>query len=146
MDLSNNNYFGTSGRSIIQGGLGDASYNAYGTLTQADLYPSNKDLEMELRRLETLPASGNAPVNVITTYLSAINSFYDKQIQNLTGLKTNTFTKDSIEDIYSIKTKQPTFFTYDNTYNNEYQCQDSITGNSAFKDCGPAAYYEIPKF
>ena len=146
MDLSNNNYFGTSGRSIIQGGLGDASYNPYGTLTQADLYPSNKDLEMELRRLETIPASGNAPVNVITSYLSAINSFYDKQIQNLTGLKTNTFTKDSIEDIYSIKTKQPTFFTYDNTYNNKYQCQDSITGNSAFKDCGPAAYYEIPKF
>jgi hypothetical protein len=146
MDLSNNNYFGTSGRSIIQGGLGDASYNAYGTLTQADLYPSNKDLEMELRRLETIPASGNAPVNVITSYLSAINSFYDKQILNLTGLKTNTFTKDSIEDIYSIKTKQPTFFTYDNSYNNEYQCHDSITGNSAFKDCGPAAYYEIPKF
>jgi hypothetical protein len=146
LDLSNNNYFGTSGRPINQGGLGDASYNPYGTLTQADLYPSNKDLEMELRRLETLPASGNAPVNVITSYLNAINSFYEKQIQNLTGLKTNTFTKDSIEDIYSIKTKQPTFFTYDNTYNNEYQCQDSITGNSAFKYCGPSAYYEIPKF
>jgi hypothetical protein len=115
-------------------------------LTQADLYPSNKDLEMELRRLETLPASGNAPVNVISSYLNAINSFYEKQIQNLTGLKTNTFTQDSIEDIYSIQTKKPTFFTYDNTYNNQYQCQDSITGNSAFKYCGPAAYYEIPKF
>lgn len=146
IDLSNNNYFGTSGRSIIQGGLGDASYNPYGTLTQADLYPSNKDLEMELRRLETLPASGNAPVSVISSYLNAINSFYEKQIQNLTGLKSNTFTQDSIEDIYSIKIKKPTFFTYDNTYNNEYQCQDSITGNSAFKYCGPAAYYEIPKF
>ena len=146
IDLSNNNYFGTSGRSVIQGGLGDASYNPYGTLTQADLYPSNKDLEMELRRLETLPASGNAPVNVISSYLNAINSFYEKQIQNLTGLKTNTFTQDSIQDIYSIQTKKPTFFTYDNTYNNQYQCQDSITGNSAFKYCGPSAYYEIPKF
>jgi hypothetical protein len=146
IDLSNNNYFGTSGRSIIRGGLGDASYNPYGTLTQADLYPSNKDLEMELRRLETLPASGNAPVNVISSYLNAINSFYEKQIQNLTGLKSNTFTQDSIQDIYSIQTKKPTFFTYDNTYNNQYQCQDSITGNSAFKYCGPAAYYEIPKF
>jgi hypothetical protein len=146
IDLSNNNYFGTSGRSIIQGGLGDASYNPYGTLTQADLYPSNKDLEMELRRLETIPSSGNAPVNIISTYLNAINSFYEKQIQNLTGLKSNTFTQDSIEDIYSIKTKKPTFFTYDNTYNNEYRCEDSITGNSAFKYCGPSAYYEIPKF
>jgi hypothetical protein len=146
LELSNNNYFGTSGLSIIQGGLGDASYNPYGTLTQADLYPSNKDLEMELRRLETIPASGNAPVNIISSYLNAINSFYEKQIQNLTGLKTNTFTQDSIEDIYSIQTKKPTFFTYDNTYNNQYQCQDSITGNSAFKYCGPAAYYEIPKF
>ena len=146
LELSNNNFFGTSGRSIIQGGLGDASYNPYGTLTQADLYPSNKDLEMELRRLETLPASGNAPVNIISSYLNAINSFYEKQIQNLTGLKSNTFTQDSIEDIYSIKTKQPTFFTYDNTYNNEYQCEDSITGNSVFKYCGPSAYYEIPKF
>jgi len=146
LELSNNNYFGTSGRSIIQGGLGDASYNPYGTLTQADLYPSNKDLEMELRRLETIPASGNAPVNIISSYLNAINSFYEKQIHNLTGLKSNTFTQDSIEDIYSIKTKKPTFFTYDNTYNNEYQCEDSITGNSAFKYCGPSAYYEIPKF
>ena len=146
LELSNNNYFGTSGRSIIQGGLGDASYNPYGTLTQADLYPSNKDLEMELRRLETLPASGNAPVNIISSYLNAINSFYEKQISNLTGLKSNTFTQDSIEDIYSIKTKKPTFFTYDNTYNNEYQCEDSITGNSVFKYCGPSAYYEMPKF
>ena len=146
LELSNNNYFGTSGRSIIQGGLGDASYNPYGTLTQADLYPSNKDLEMELRRLETIPESGNAPVNIISSYLNAINSFYEKQISNLTGLKSNTFTKDSIEDIYSIKTKKPTFFTYDNTYNNEYQCEDSITGNSVFKYCGPSAYYEMPKF
>jgi len=146
MDLSNNNYFGTSGRAINQGGLGDAGYNPYGTLTEADLYPSNKDLEMELRRLETIPASGNVPVNIITSYLNAINSFYEKQIQNITGLKSNTFTQDSIEDVYSIKTKKPTFFTYTNTYNNTYQCQDSITGNSIFKYCGPSAYYEIPKF
>jgi len=146
IDLSNNNYFGTSGRSIIQGGLGDATYNPYGALTQADLYPSNKDLEMELRRLETLPASGNAPVNVISSYLNAINSFYEKQIQNLTASKSSTFNQETINDIYSIKTIKPTFFTYDNTYNNEYQCQDSITGNSAFKYCGPSAYYDVPKF
>ena len=146
LDLSNNDYFGTSGIPVRRGGLGDASYNPYGTLTQADLYPSNKDLEMELRRLETLPASGNVPVNVISTYLNAINSFYEKQIQNLTNTRSSTFSQTPINDIYSIRTMRPTFFTYDHSTNNDYQCEDSITGNSAFKYCGPSAYYEIPKF
>ena len=146
IDLSNNDYFGTSGIPVRRGGLGDASYNPYGTLTQADLYPSNKDLEMELRRLETLPASGNVPVNIISTYLNAINSFYEKQIQNLTNTRSSTFSQTPINDIYSIRTMKPTFFTYDHTTNNDYQCEDSITGNSAFKYCGPSAYYEIPKF
>jgi hypothetical protein len=146
IDLSNNDYFGTSGIPIRRGGLGDASYNPYGTLTQAELYPSNKDLEMELRRLETIPASGNVPVNIISTYLNAINSFYEKQIQNLTNTRSSTFSQTPINDIYSIRTMKPTFFTYDHTTNNDYQCQDSITGNSAFKYCGPSAYYEIPKF
>ena len=146
LDLSNNDYFGTSGIPVRRGGLGDASYNPYGTLTQADLYPSNKDLEMELRRLETLPASGNVPVNVISTYLNAINSFYEKQIQNLTNTRSSTFSQTPINDIYSIRTMIPTFFTYDHSTNNDYQCEDSITGNSSFKYCGPSAYYEIPKF
>ena len=146
LDLSNNDYFGTSGIPVRRGGLGDASYNPYGTLTQADLYPSNKDLEMELRRLETLPASGNVPVNVISTYLNAINSFYEKQIQNLTNTRSSTFSQTPINDIYSIRTMRPTFFTYDHSTNNDYQCEDSITGNSSFKYCGPSAYYEIPKF
>lgn len=144
LDLSNNDYFGTSGRPIIQGGLGDASYNPYGSVAQSELYPSNKDLEMELRRLETIPSSGNVPVNVISTYLNAINNFYEKQIQNLTASKSNQ--QETINDIYSIKTIEPTFFTYSNNYNNDYKCEDSITGNSAFKYCGPSAYYEIPKF
>jgi len=146
IDLSNNDYFGTSGIPVRRGGLGDASYNPYGTLTQADLYPSNKDLEMELRRLETIPASGNVPVNIISSYLNTINSFYEKQIQNLTNTRSSTFSQTPINDIYSIRTMKPTFFTYDHTTNNDYQCQDSITGNSAFKYCGPSAYYEIPKF
>jgi hypothetical protein len=146
IDLSNNDYFGTSGRPVSQGGLGDASYNPYGTLTLPDLYPSNKDLEMELRRLETIPSSGNVPVNVISSYLNTINNFYEKQLQNLTSSKTNSLNQESINDIYSIKTMKPTFFTYDNTYNNEYQCEDSVTGNSAFKYCGPSAYYDVPKF
>ena len=145
-ELSNNDFFGTSGIPVSRGGLGDASYNPYGTLTQADLYPSNKDLEMELRRLETLPASGNVPVNIISTYLNAINSFYEKQIQNLTTTRSSTFSQTPINDIYSIRTMKPTFFTYDHSTNNDYQCENSITGNSAFKYCGPSSYYEIPKF
>ena len=146
VELSNNDFFGTSGIPVSRGGLGDASYNPYGTLTQADLYPSNKDLEMELRRLETLPASGNVPVNIISTYLNAINSFYEKQIQNLTTTRSSTFSQTPINDIYSIRTMKPTFFTYDHSTNNDYQCENSITGNSAFKYCGPSSYYEIPKF
>ena len=146
VELSNNDFFGTSGIPVSGGGLGDASYNPYGTLTQADLYPSNKDLEMELRRLETLPASGNVPVNIISTYLNAINSFYEKQIQNLTTTRSSTFSQTPINDIYSIRTMKPTFFTYDHSTNNDYQCENSITGNSAFKYCGPSSYYEIPKF
>ena len=146
LELSNNDFFGTSGIPVSRGGLGDASYNPYGTLTQADLYPSNKDLEMELRRLETLPASGNVPVNIISTYLNAINSFYEKQIQNLTTTRSSTFSQTPINDIYSIRTMKPTFFTYDHSTNNDYQCENSITGNSAFKYCGPSSYYEIPKF
>ena len=102
---------------------------------------------MELRRLETLPSSGNVPVNVISTYLNAINTFFEKQIQNLTSTRSSTFSQTPINDIYSIRTMKPTFFTYDNTSNNNnYQCENSITGNPAFKNCGPAAYYEIPKF
>lgn len=146
ININNNDYFGTSGRPISQGGLGDASYNPYGTLTHEDLYPSNKDLEMELRRLETIPSSGNVPVNVISSYLNTINNFYEKQIQNLTNSKSIALNEEPINDIYSIKTKKPTFFTYNNTYNNEYQCEDSVTGNSAFKYCGPSAYYDVPKF
>ena len=138
--------FDISSSKVMLGAIDEGSYNPYGTVAQLDLYPSNKDLEMELRRLETIPSSGNVPVNVISTYLNAINNFYEKQIQNLTGSKSNTFNQETINDIYSIKTIKPTFFTYTNTYNNEYQCQDSITGNSAFKYCGPSAYYDVPKF
>ena len=147
LELSNNDFFGTSGIPVSRGGLGDASYNPYGTQTSSELYPSNRDLEMELRRLETLPSSGNVPVNVISTYLNAINTFFEKQIQNLTSTRSSTFSQTPINDIYSIRTMKPTFFTYDNTSNNNnYQCENSITGNPAFKNCGPAAYYEIPKF
>ena len=131
-DFSNNDYFG------------DASLNAYEI--QPTLYPNNKDLEMELRRLETIPSSGNAPVSVISTYLNAINSFYDKQVQNLTGPRDHTFNQELVFDNNTLETKTPTFFTYDKDENNKYECIDSITGESAFKYCGPSAYSNTPRF
>ena len=144
-DFSNNDYFGTSGAPISLGGLGEASYNALGS-TQNNLYPSNNDLEMELRRLETIPSSGSAPVSVITSYLSAINSFYEKQLQNASGPREHTYDQQLVFDNNSLETKEATFFTYNKDENNVYDCQDSVTGNSTFKYCGPDAYYSIPNF
>ena len=123
----------------------DASYNAYGSSVQS-YYPNNKDLEMELKRLETIPSGGNAPVSVINTYLNAINNFYQKQVQNLTGPRDHVFDQQLVFDNNTLETKTPTFFTYENDENNTYECEDSITGNSKFKYCGPAAYSNIPKF
>jgi hypothetical protein len=135
-DLSNNDYFGTGT---------DSSYTAFGSNIITS-YPSNNDLQMELKRLETLPLSGNAPVSVINTYLNAINSFYEKQIKNLTGPRDHVFNQELVFDNKTLETVTPTFFTYDDKPNNTYQCQESVTGNSIFKDCGPAAYVEFSRF
>lgn len=145
MDFSNNDYFGTSGRPISQGGLGQASYSALGSIENTS-YPSNNDLEMELRRLETIPSSGNAPVSVISTYLNAINSFYEKKLANSTGPREHSYNQQLVFDNNSLEIKKPTFFTYNKDANNVYDCKPSITGNSKFEYCGPEAYYEIPKF
>jgi hypothetical protein len=145
MDFSNNDYFGTSGRPISQGGLGQASYSALGSIENTS-YPSNNDLEMELRRLETIPSSGNAPVSVISTYLNAINSFYEKKLANSTGPREHSYNQQLVFDNNSLEIKKPTFFTYNKDANNVYACKPSITGNSKFEYCGPEAYYEIPKF
>ena len=136
IELSNNDYFGTGA---------DSSYAAFGS-NIITAYPSNNDLQMELRRLERIPSSGNAPVSVINTYLNAINSFYEKQIQNLTGPRDHVFNQELVFDNNTLETVTPTFFTYDNKANNTYQCQESVTGNSLFKDCGPAAYVEFSRF
>jgi hypothetical protein len=144
-DFSTNDYFGTAGRPISQGGLGEASYNALGSI-QNNSYPSNKDLEMELRRLETVPVTGNAPVSVISSYLNAINSFYEKQIQNASGPREHTYNQQLVFDNNSLKTKESTFFTYNKDANSVYDCKPSITGNSKFEYCGPEAYYESPRF
>jgi hypothetical protein len=144
-DFSNNDYFGTSGRPISEGGLGQAGYSALGSIQNTG-YPSNNDLEMELRRLETIPSSGSAPVSVISSYLNAINSFYEKQIKNLTGPREHSYNNQLVFDNNSLETKQPTFFTYNKDANNVYDCKPSILGNSKFEYCGPEAYYESPNF
>jgi len=136
LDLSINDYFGT-GR--------DSSYNAFGSEPSTS-YPSNNDLEMELKRLESIPSSGNAPVSVINTYLNAINSFYEKQIQNLTGPRDHVFNQELVFDNNTLETATPTFFTYENEANNTYECQQSVTGNTLFQDCGPAAYVGFQSF
>lgn len=136
IELSNNDYFGTGT---------DSSYSALGSAI-ITAYPSNNDLQMELKRLESIPSSGNAPVSVINTYLNAINSFYEKQIQNLTGPRDHVFNQELVFDNNTLETATPTFFTYDDKPNNTYQCQESVTGNSLFKDCGPAAYVGFQSF
>lgn len=136
LDLSNNDYFGTGT---------DASYGAFGSNIITG-YPSANDLQMELARLERIPSSGNAPVSIINTYLNAINSFYEKQISNLTGPRDHVFNQELVFDNNTLETVTPTFFTYDDTANNTYQCQESVTGNSLFKDCGPAAYVGFQSF
>ena len=135
-DFSINDYFGT--------GV-DSSYSAFGAI-DSSTYPSNNDLQMELARLQRIPSSGNAPVSIINTYLNAINSFYQKQIQNLTGPRDHVFNQELVFDNNTLETVTPTFFTYEDTPNNSYQCQQSVTGNSIFKDCGPAAYVEFTSF
>jgi hypothetical protein len=136
LDLSNNDYFGVGA---------DASYVASGAILDT-AYPSNNDLQMELARLQGIPSSGNAPVSIISTYLNAINSFYEKQIANLTGPRDHVFNQELVFDNNTLETATPTFFTYDNQAPQAYACQQSVTGNSLFKDCGPAAYVEFSKF
>ena len=44
---------------------------------------------MELKRLETIPSSGNAPVSVINTYLNAINKIFQNpnlETKKLSGI------------------------------------------------------------
>jgi hypothetical protein len=78
--------------------------------------------------------------------LNAINSFYEKQIQNSSGPREHSYNQQLVFDNNSLETKQSTFFTYNKDVNNVYDCKPSITGNSKFEYCGPEAYYESPRF
>jgi hypothetical protein len=100
-------------------------------------YPSRDDFEMELKNLPPLNSSGNVPVSVINTYLTAINGFYEKQLAGMIGPRTHAVPQTLQFDNDSLTTKPSTFFVYDASSNNTYDCEPSITGNDKFKYCGP---------
>lgn len=113
--------------------------------TQSDLTPTdNREanlLEEDLKYLEQVKPGGTAPVGVINQYLSAINGFYEKQIRTMLGPQIHTVNKQPVFENDNLKIKESTFFVYENDPNNTYECQESVTGNDKFKNCGPPAYY-----
>ena len=114
-------------------------------ITQSELTPSdNREanlLEEDLKYLEQVKPGGTAPVGVINQYLSAINGFYEKQIRTMLGPQIHTVNKQPVFENDNLKIKESTFFVYENDPNNTYECQESVTGNDKFKNCGPPAYY-----
>lgn len=104
-------------------------------------YGPSMDLAMELQRLQNVPPGGNAPTGIIDQYLRAINGFYEKQISNLMGPRSHSINNQLVFDNDTLETKESTFFVYETDPNNNYECQESITGNDKFKNCGPPAYY-----
>ena len=104
-------------------------------------YGPSMDLAAEFRHLESVNVGGTAPTGVIDQYLHAINGFYEKQMSNMLGPRTHAVNQQVVFENDGLKTKESTFFVYDNEPNNDYECQPSITGNDKFKTCGPSAYY-----
>ena len=103
------------------------------------------NLEQELKLLQNLPPGGNAPTSVITTYLTAINSFYEKQLQNMmkpSSMNPESMTPDNALqfDGIALETAKPTFMVYEKDPTNTYECLPSVTGNDLFKECGPVPY------
>ena len=132
-DFSANDYFGVAS---------DAQYTTMQNSEPVNHGPS-MDLAMELKGLETVQQGGTAPVSVINQYLRAIDGFYQKQINKLTGPSKHNFDESIVFDNNDLDVVTPTFFTYENDPNNEYECMESITGhpNDKFKYCGPTPYY-----
>ena len=96
-----------------------------------------EDFEMELKNLPQVNSNDNVPASVINTYLNSINSFYEKQLANI-----NNHRNQSIQfDNHSSLTIPSTFFVYDNSINNNFDCEPSVTGHDKFKYCGPTSYY-----
>lgn len=102
-------------------------------------YPSQKDLELELKNLPNIEQTANAPVSIINLYMSSINRFYEKQLDNMLGPRTHNFQKSLTFDNDGLKINN-NFFKYDTSANYTYDCKPSITGNNEFKYCGPMPY------
>jgi len=135
LDFSNNDYFKVAE---------DATYTTINDTSLRE-YPNNQDIEMEIKRLETIPNNHSvAPVNVIKTYLDSINSFYKDQLSRLDNTATNNnLNKELIFENNDLSIKESTFFTFDNQSNEQYNCtNNSITGDQSFNYCGPEPYYD----
>ena len=130
IDNIDNNYFGVS----------DETIKTASELTPYNYGPS-MDLAMELANLENIQPGGTAPVSVINQYLTAINGFYENQIQNLIGPRTHAINDQIVFDNNTLETKTNTFLTYENDANNTYECTNSVTQDSKFEYCGPTPYY-----
>tara|TARA_B100001175_G_scaffold315495_2_gene327162 strand:- start:10131 stop:11417 length:1287 start_codon:yes stop_codon:yes gene_type:complete len=130
------NYFGVDS---------NAQYTTMQDNTQR-LYPNRQDFEMELKNLPPIKESTNVSTGIIKTYLNSINNFYEKQISNMSGPRTHAFPQSLQFDNNSLQNKKNTFFVYDASFNNNFECEPSITGNDNFKYCGPSSYYTDVKF
>ena len=130
----------TTGRNNFFGVKEDAEYKTQQD-AQGNKYSDIIDLSAEFRHLQNVKMGENVSTGVIDQYLRAINGFYEKQMANMLGPRTQAVNQQLVFENDSLQTKESTFFVYDNEVNNEYECQPSITGNDKFKTCGPAAYY-----
>ena len=132
-DFSNNNYFGVSDENIVT--YGETVSNDYG----------NKIDELgELKSLENIPENSQVSSNLVGQYLGFINSFYDKQMNKIYENRYNHNEQILQMDRNNLDLKEKTFFVYENEPNNNYQCQESITGDNTFKYCGPEPNYQMP--
>ena len=129
----------TTGRKNFFGVSEDASYSTQNNISLG--YGPSMDLAAEFRHLESVNVGGTAPTGVIDQYLRAINGFYEKQMSNMLGPRTHAVNQQVVFENDGLKTKESTFFVYDNEPNIDISCQPSITGNDKFKTCGPSAYY-----
>lgn len=128
-DFSDNNYFG------------DSSLNTFES-DDVRFYNTENDLKMQLKNLPDLNQSSMAPVSIINQYMTSINSFYEKQMANMMGPKTHSVNDTLQFDNGTLESKQSTFFSYNSEPNNEYECDNSITGNPIFNYCGPKPYQD----
>ena len=99
------------------------------------------------RDMENLPRIDNqttmVPVSVINQYLSFINNFYNRQINNMMGPETHA-QKDKIKfNNNQLDNIQDRYFTYSNNLTDtSYQTIKSITGDNSFNYTGPEPYFD----